>query len=95
MKFVKNYKLTRKRMNWCDCHAQLEQTTDVIKYKKLELLRVQLCYVYGALVLVRDIKDFNRIYEHMDVFCRVSNTKLNMEKILCCCQFLGLLAATP
>ncbi|KAL7315852.1 hypothetical protein PS15m_005022 [Mucor circinelloides] len=41
MEFVKKYKSTSKRMNWRDCYAQLEQKTDVIKYKNAEVLRVQ------------------------------------------------------
>lgn len=33
MKFIENYKSSHKRMGWCNCHAQFQQKTDVIKYK--------------------------------------------------------------
>ncbi|CAO3696275.1 hypothetical protein G6F70_005193 [Rhizopus microsporus] len=41
MKFVENYKSSRKRMDWRNCHVQLQEKTDVIKYKNHEVLRVQ------------------------------------------------------
>ena len=41
MEFVEKYKTTRKRMNWRDCHKQLTQKSNVIKYKNPEVLRVQ------------------------------------------------------
>jgi hypothetical protein len=48
MKFVENYKSTRKRMSWYDCHAKIQQKTDIVKYN-FPLLTKRSCQRNGKI----------------------------------------------